>query len=178
MKTTRNAPKIKARAIDSGFYRLPSNCVARLCRSGKLPAPGYEGRAIDSKTLLSLVSLQIPASRYAGPGQWKDYDPGAPELCEFWISRTRLSWHDGEAVEGGEVWALHLVRKDPPRPVYPPLPPIPESAELYQRGDYSHEKPASLGRWEWSYTFGQWGRFVTFADGKTVYTWPKRPATV
>lgn len=51
-------------------------------------------------------------------------------------------------------------------------PPKPESAELYQH-DYGYEKPVELGNWQWSTTFGRWGRFVRFADGWSGFTYPK-----
>ena len=52
------------------------------------------------------------------------------------------------------------------------LPPKPEAATEYQSG-WSYEKPVALGDWEWSSTFGRWGRNVTFANGWSGYTWPK-----
>lgn len=51
-------------------------------------------------------------------------------------------------------------------------PPKPESAELYQH-NYGYQKPTALGEWQWSTTFGRWGRIVTFADGWNGLTWPK-----
>lgn len=50
-------------------------------------------------------------------------------------------------------------------------PPKPKSAELYQH-NYGHEKPVKLGEWQWSTTFGRWGRIVTFADGWHGFTYP------
>jgi hypothetical protein len=50
--------------------------------------------------------------------------------------------------------------------------PKPESATEYQHS-WGFEKPVNLGEWQWSTTFGRWGRIVTFADGWTGYTWPK-----
>lgn len=51
-------------------------------------------------------------------------------------------------------------------------PPKPEGAELYQH-DYCYQKPVALDRWEWSTTFAQWSRLVTFADGWRGFTYPK-----
>ena len=67
--------------------------------------------------------------------------------------------------EGADVSACIPV----PLPGYPPKP---EAATEYQSG-WSYEKPVSLGDWEWSSTFGRWGRHVTFANGWSGFTWPK-----
>lgn len=61
-------------------------------------------------------------------------------------------------------------------PIYPhrirEYPPKPENATHYQHR-YGYEIPMWLGKWEWSCTFGQWGRIVGFYDGWHGYTWPK-----
>lgn len=51
-------------------------------------------------------------------------------------------------------------------------PPKPESAVEYFTG-YGYETPISLGAWEWSCTLGRWGRTVTFANGRTTFTYPR-----
>jgi hypothetical protein len=53
-----------------------------------------------------------------------------------------------------------------------PYPPKPESATEYQH-NYGYETPTALGEWQWSTTFGRWGRIVTFADGWNGFTYPR-----
>ena len=48
----------------------------------------------------------------------------------------------------------------------------PDHAELYLH-NYGYEKPVELGAWDWSCTFGRWGRIVTFSDGWRGFTYPK-----
>lgn len=49
-----------------------------------------------------------------------------------------------------------------------------KDATEFQNGKYGFEQPTEIRGWEWSYTFGRWGAFVTMADGWKGYTWPKR----
>lgn len=42
----------------------------------------------------------------------------------------------------------------------------------YQNG-YGWQRPMWLGSWEYSVTFGRWGRIVGFYDGWQGCTWPK-----
>ncbi len=51
-------------------------------------------------------------------------------------------------------------------------PPRPEHCELYLH-NLGYEKPVTLGGWDWSTTFGRWGRIVKFADGWEGFTYPK-----
>ena len=50
-------------------------------------------------------------------------------------------------------------------------PPIPENATHFQY-HYGY-KPATVIKWEWSYTFGTWSALVEFADGYQCYTYPE-----
>lgn len=47
-------------------------------------------------------------------------------------------------------------------------PPKPDHVSTYQGAP----NPRALGRWQWSVTFGRWGRYVTRADGSELYTYP------
>lgn len=137
---------ISLRYIDSGHYHLTPAEAKRISIDGKLPEHGYEKK---SKPLAGLIETDIPG-----------------ELSDFgWITRTRLN--------GEEIWAIHAIwgiKAHKPEPIRE-YPPIPENATHFQR-HYGYE-PATVRKWEWSVTFGQWGAFVTFADGAEMYTWPK-----
>jgi hypothetical protein len=55
-----------------------------------------------------------------------------------------------------------------------PYPPQPENVERYQSDKgYGYTEPTSVGSWEWSGTFGKWGRHVTFDNGWSGFTWPE-----
>lgn len=53
---------------------------------------------------------------------------------------------------------------------YPDKPEV--DNDLYQH-NYGYEKPIELLEWQWSSTFGRWGRMVKFADGWFGFTYPK-----
>ena len=55
-------------------------------------------------------------------------------------------------------------------------PPAEEKAATeFQDPAGGYSVPAALGKWEYSHTFGRWGRFVTFQDSAgPVFTYPRR----
>lgn len=58
---------------------------------------------------------------------------------------------------------------------YARRPPPPEGVKRYQNDICGYSEPEQLGAWEWSTTFGRWGRLCLFpgCDGVWIYTWPE-----
>jgi len=88
--------------IDNNHYRL-TPAQARKLAGGKLPRPGYE-KAADV-TVLADVSLF-----YRPPHEGSNWKPSGVKPAAGWVLRTQLSYHDGETIEGGMVWALHVTK--------------------------------------------------------------------
>lgn len=92
-----------------------------------------------------------------------------------WIDASGLkwTWHfdrllTGQAaIDAKRAFDLGELRRG--------YPPPPEGVTLFQSDSaFGYEEPTSLdGPWEWSTTFVQWGRLVTFRSGHQVFTWPK-----
>lgn len=98
---------IKIKHICCGFYRLTAPQAKLLTIDGELPKEGWEKRARPAAELNKMVVRLFWNWRTTFP-TWQPTDRpiGAGDHC--WISRTPLSWHDGETVPDGWVWALHV----------------------------------------------------------------------
>lgn len=55
-------------------------------------------------------------------------------------------------------------------------PPIPASNAFQGPDGYAYTEPASVEGYDWSVTFGRWGAFVVWPDGRRMFTWPKPDA--
>lgn len=96
--------------IDNNFYRLTARQARHLCVGGVLPAPGNERRA-NLELLASFEFGKIERYETASNPEgtrFRKFGNPVESLAAGWVLRTPLSWFDGEAVESGWVWAVHI----------------------------------------------------------------------
>ena len=100
-----NATSLALKYIDCGHYRLTDHQARLLCKNrGGVPRAGY-ARILMPSDLAGVVLLTRPSHE---GGKWTPSRVVATQSRTAEVLRTPLGWHDGEPVNRGWTWALHL----------------------------------------------------------------------
>lgn len=101
-----NATSIALKYIYCGHYRLTDHQARMLCKKwGGVPRDGH-ARILNPADLGEVTLLVQPAHE---GGKWTaSARCSATQARTAEVLRTPLDWHDGEPVNRGWTWALHL----------------------------------------------------------------------